>query len=63
VEVAAHGVWLFDAPVSGSTHLAEEGQPTILAWGPDAARPRVEPVFDALGSRLSGWESRVWARV
>jgi 3-hydroxyisobutyrate dehydrogenase len=50
VEVAAaHGVCLFDAPVSGSTHLAEEGLLTILASGPDAARPRVEPVFGAIG--------------
>ena len=28
---AAHGVTLLDAPVSGSTHPAEEGQLTILA--------------------------------
>ena len=53
VEVAAaHGVTLFDAPVSGSTHPAEEGQLTILASGPDWARGQVEPVFDALGSRV-----------
>src|SRR5438105_11003323 len=50
VEVAAaHGVTLFDAPVSGSTHPAEEGQLTILASGPEAARHQVEPGFDALG--------------
>ena len=49
---AAHGVTLFDAPVSGSTHPAEEGQLTILASGPDAARARVEPIFAALGSRI-----------
>ena len=53
VEVAnAHGVTLFDAPVSGSAHPAEEGQLTILASGPDAARGQVEPVFEALGSRV-----------
>jgi 3-hydroxyisobutyrate dehydrogenase len=53
VEVAAaHGVTLFDAPVSGSTRPAEEGQLTILASGPDAARERAEPVFEALGSRV-----------
>jgi 3-hydroxyisobutyrate dehydrogenase len=53
VEVAnAHGVTLFDAPVSGSTHPAEEGHLTILASGPDAARGQVEPVFEALGSRV-----------
>ena len=52
-EVAtARGVTLFDAPVSGSTHPAEEGQLTILASGPDAARGQVEPVFAALGSRV-----------
>jgi 3-hydroxyisobutyrate dehydrogenase len=58
VEVAtAHGVTLFDAPVSGSTHPAEEGQLTILASGPDSARRQVEPVFAALGSRVQ-WVGR-----
>jgi 3-hydroxyisobutyrate dehydrogenase len=53
VEVAeAHGVTLVDAPVSGSTHPAEEGELTILASGPDSAREAVEPVFEALGSRV-----------
>ena len=52
-EVAeAHAVTLVDAPVSGSTHPAEEGQLTILASGPDSARASVEPVFEALGSRV-----------
>jgi 3-hydroxyisobutyrate dehydrogenase len=49
---AEHGVVIFDAPVSGSTHPAEEGKLTILASGPDSARPRVEPVLAALGSRV-----------
>ena len=48
----AHGVKLVDAPVSGSTHPAEEGKLTILASGPDSARKSVEPVFEALGSRV-----------
>jgi 3-hydroxyisobutyrate dehydrogenase len=53
VEVAAaHNVTVFDAPVSGSTHPAEEGELTILASGPDFARPGVEPIFAALGSRV-----------
>jgi 3-hydroxyisobutyrate dehydrogenase len=47
----AHDVTLVDAPVSGSTHPAEEGELTILASGPDSARGLVEPVFEALGSR------------
>jgi 3-hydroxyisobutyrate dehydrogenase len=48
----AHAVRLVDAPVSGSTHPAEEGQLTILASGPDSARAAVEPIFDALASRV-----------
>lgn len=53
VQVAAeHGVTLFDAPVSGSTHPAEEGTLTILASGPESGRAQVEPVFEALGSRV-----------
>jgi 3-hydroxyisobutyrate dehydrogenase len=53
VEVAqSHGVTLVDAPVSGSTHPAEEGELTILASGPDSAHAPVDPVFEALGSRV-----------
>jgi 3-hydroxyisobutyrate dehydrogenase len=48
----AHAVTLVDAPVSGSTHPAEEGRLTILASGPDAARAAVGPIFDALASRV-----------
>jgi 3-hydroxyisobutyrate dehydrogenase len=49
---AAHAVTHVDAPVSGSTHPAEEGELTILASGPDSAHEPVEPVFEALGSRV-----------
>jgi 3-hydroxyisobutyrate dehydrogenase len=48
----AHGIRLVDAPVSGSTHPAEEGQLTILASGPDSARPAVDPIFAALATRV-----------
>ena len=48
----AHAVTLVDAPVSGSTHPAQDGQLTILASGPDSARTAVEPIFDALASRV-----------
>src|SRR6202034_2657916 len=48
----AHAVTIVDAPVSGSTHPAEQGQLTILASGPDSARTAVEPIFDALASRV-----------
>jgi 3-hydroxyisobutyrate dehydrogenase len=48
----AHGVVFVDAPVSGSTRPAREGQLTILASGPDSARVVVGPVFDVLASRV-----------
>jgi 3-hydroxyisobutyrate dehydrogenase len=44
-------VTLLDAPVSGSKEPAEQGQLIIFASGPDEARPRVAPLFDALGRR------------
>jgi 3-hydroxyisobutyrate dehydrogenase len=48
-------VIFLDAPVSGSKDPAEHGQLTIFASGPDEARPRVTPLFDALGQRT------IWA--
>ena len=44
-------VTLLDAPVSGSKEPAEQGELTIFASGPDHARSRVTPLFDALGQR------------
>ena len=44
-------ITLLDAPVSGSKDPAEQGQLTIFASGPDEARARVTPLFDALGQR------------
>jgi 3-hydroxyisobutyrate dehydrogenase len=44
-------VMLLDAPVSGSRDPAERGELTIFASGPALARPRVAPLFDALGQR------------
>jgi len=40
-----------DAPVSGTRQPAEAGRLLVLASGPDAARPALEPVFSAIGSR------------
>ena len=51
----AHSVTIVDAPVSGSTHPAEQGQLTILGSGPDSARGALEPIFAVLGSRV------IWA--
>ena len=44
-------VTLLDAPVSGSKDPAEHGELVIFASGPGEARPRVAPLFDALGQR------------
>jgi 3-hydroxyisobutyrate dehydrogenase len=51
VESQRRDVSLLDAPVSGSREPAEQGQLTIFASGPDDARPRVTPLFEALGQR------------
>jgi 3-hydroxyisobutyrate dehydrogenase len=48
----AHAVTIVDAPVSGSTHPAEQGELTILASGPASAQSPLEPIFDALASRV-----------
>jgi 3-hydroxyisobutyrate dehydrogenase len=48
----AHAVTIVDAPVSGSTNPAAQGQLTILASGPDSAQTPVKPIFDALASRV-----------
>ena len=44
-------VVLLDAPVSGSKDPAEQGLLTVFASGPEQARSRVTPLFDAIGHR------------
>jgi 3-hydroxyisobutyrate dehydrogenase len=44
-------VGFVDAPVLGTREPAEQGKLVILESGPDEARPRVQPVFDAIGHR------------
>jgi 3-hydroxyisobutyrate dehydrogenase len=46
---ADNGLAFFDAPVLGTRSVAESGQLTVLAAGPDAARPVADRVFDAIG--------------
>jgi 3-hydroxyisobutyrate dehydrogenase len=45
------GVGFMDAPVLGTRQPAEEGKLVVLESGPEEARPRVAPVFDAIGQR------------
>jgi 3-hydroxyisobutyrate dehydrogenase len=49
---ADHGVGFVDAPVLGSADPAERGELIVLASGPDEARDRCDPVFDAVGTRV-----------
>ena len=53
-------VTLVDAPVSGSKTPAEQGELTIFASGPDEARARVAPLFQAVG-RHTFWAGAVGA--
>ncbi|HLX49386.1 MAG TPA: NAD(P)-dependent oxidoreductase [Streptosporangiaceae bacterium] len=46
-----HGLVFVDSPVLGTRNPAEQGTLIVLAAGPDGARERVQPVFDAIGSR------------
>ncbi|MFG2006051.1 NAD(P)-dependent oxidoreductase [Spirillospora sp. NPDC048911] len=46
-----HGLTFVDAPVQGTKQPAEEGQLVILAAGPEAVRPALEPVFGAMGKK------------
>lgn len=45
------GVALVDAPVLGTREPAEAGELVVLASGDPELRPRVQPGFDAIGSR------------
>jgi 3-hydroxyisobutyrate dehydrogenase len=45
------GAEFVDAPVLGTKAPAEQGELVILASGPDDARPRLEPIFEAIGKR------------
>jgi 3-hydroxyisobutyrate dehydrogenase/2-hydroxy-3-oxopropionate reductase len=50
-EAGRHGADFLDAPVSGSTALAEQGTLTTMVGGPAAAFERVRPVLAALTAR------------
>ena len=50
--VQAKGAGILDAPVSGSTALAEAGKLTIMVGGSDEDLARARPALDAIGARL-----------
>jgi 3-hydroxyisobutyrate dehydrogenase-like beta-hydroxyacid dehydrogenase len=49
--VTRHGAQWIDAPVSGSTVLAENGQLTLMIGGERAAIDRAEPVLETLSQK------------
>jgi 3-hydroxyisobutyrate dehydrogenase len=49
---ADHGVVFVDAPVLGTRQPAEEGKLTVFASGPDQARERCAPLFEAIATRI-----------
>lgn len=46
------GLLFVDAPVLGTRAPAERGELVVLESGPEEARPRTQPVFDAIASRV-----------
>jgi 3-hydroxyisobutyrate dehydrogenase len=53
-ELAAElGLTYVDAPVLGTKKPAEDGALVVLASGPEDVRDRVQPLFDAIGSRTT----------
>jgi 3-hydroxyisobutyrate dehydrogenase-like beta-hydroxyacid dehydrogenase len=49
-ELAAHGIRLVDAPVTGSSPRAEDGTLTIMCGGDAGDVARARPALDAMGS-------------
>jgi len=45
------GVGFVDAPVLGTRQPADERKLVVLESGPEGARPRIQPIFDAIGHR------------
>ncbi|MEV1010705.1 NAD(P)-dependent oxidoreductase [Streptomyces sp. NPDC049881] len=48
---AGRGLVFIDAPVQGTRQPAELAELVVMAAGPQSARPTVQPLFDAIGSR------------
>ncbi len=49
--LAAHGIGLLDAPVSGGVRRAADGTLTVMVGGDPALAARCEPIFDAVGGQ------------
>jgi 3-hydroxyisobutyrate dehydrogenase len=45
----SNGIGFVDAPLVGSTDDASDRKLVVMESGPEEARPRIQPVFDAIG--------------
>jgi 3-hydroxyisobutyrate dehydrogenase len=57
---SSSGIGFVDAPVLGTREPAEQGKLVVLGSGPEEARPRVQPIFDAVGHKTV-WAGRAGA--
>jgi 3-hydroxyisobutyrate dehydrogenase len=53
------GVDFLDVPMLGTKAPAENGQLVVLASGPSSLREKVQPVFDAIGTRTQWVSDRI----
>ncbi len=51
-ELAAKGITLVDAPVSGGPHGADNGTIAIMVGAPDAIYARIKPVFETISPNV-----------
>ncbi len=58
-ELAARGVMMLDAPLSGGVPAAQAGTVTIIASGPDAAWDRAAPFLRAMTAKVFRCSDRV----
>ena len=59
IELAALGVMMLDAPLSGGVPAAQAGTVTIIASGPDAAWAKAEPLLRAMTAKVYRCSERV----
>ncbi|PWS37161.1 NAD(P)-dependent oxidoreductase [Falsiroseomonas bella] len=52
-DLAAHGIAMVDAPVSGGVARAETGQLAIMTGGEEAVLARLHPVLGAMGTTIT----------
>lgn len=58
-DLAAEGILMLDAPVSGGIPAAQAGKVTIIASGPDEAWVRAEPILNAMSDKVFRCSKRV----